>query len=146
MNDNNEPWKQYSRRLLVRFLNEFQSNLKPNENVSNIANSMSNLPYEKAMDLLNSRCRNEETVKALRGRFRSYAYKKRKRLVSISISVDVKEKLDDIGSKAGTSSASPWRQPSLQSQLFRVARFDQQSRAAATAAVVVTWRPRCGEL
>lgn len=106
MNDNNEPWKQYSRRLLVRFLNEFQSNLKPNENVSNIANSMSNLPYEKAMDLLNSRCRNEETVKALRGRFRSYAYKKRKRLVSISISVDVKEKLDDIGSKAGTSSAS----------------------------------------
>ena len=106
MNDNNEPWKQYSRKLLVRFLNEFQSNLKTNENVINIANSMSDLSYEKAMNLLYSRCRDKETVETLRGRFRSYAYKKRKRLASISISIDVKNKLDDIGSKAGTSSAS----------------------------------------
>lgn len=106
MNDNNEPWKQYSRKLLVRFLNEFQNDFKKKEDIDYIANCMSNLPYEKAVELLNSRCKNKETVDTLRGRFRSYAYKQRKRLVSISISADVKGKLDDIGKKAGTSSSS----------------------------------------
>ena len=76
------------------------------KDIDHIANSMSTLPYEKAVELLNSRCKNKETIDTLRGRFRSYAYKQRKRLVSISISADVKSKLDDIGKKAGTSSSS----------------------------------------
>ena len=95
MYDNSEAWERYKKSSLRKFIHEFRTFLKEQDEVL-VFDEVKNLEFKSAVNYLKTQFCSEEPIRKLRSRFRTFAYKQRKSIINISVSAETKSKLDYI--------------------------------------------------